>query len=367
MLFALRRLSLGIVLIILAAGILLLSDWGRRTPRTHRIPRAALMQHASVPLVDEGVQGMVDGLAANGFVDGKTILIQKFNAEGDIAVANAIAREMVTGDYELLLTATTPTLQIVANANRSGKKVQVFGITSDPPGAGVGISRENPLDHPRNLVGVGSFLPVAELFAMARELYPALKTVGVAWNPAEANSAAYVRDARLACKKLGINLLETPVENSAGVREATDSLVSRGVQALWVSSDLTVSVALQSVLASAQKGRIPVFTLTPDKPDRGTLLDYGVSYHGVGMIVGEIGARVLRGVDPATIPFVNAVPTWIVVNKLVLKGLKDPWRIPEDLMRRADAIVDETGVHRNRSGDGKFQPSADSNPTRNGK
>jgi ABC-type uncharacterized transport system substrate-binding protein len=253
---------------------------------------------------------------------------------------------MVTGDYELLLTATTPTLQIVANANRDGRKVQVFGITSDPPGAGVGVSRENPLDHPRHLVGVGSFLPVAELFAMAREFYPPLKTVGVAWNPAEPNSAAYVRDARLACKKLGIDLVETPVDNSAGVREATDSLVSRGVEALWVSSDLTVSVALQSVLASAQKGRIPVFTLTPDKPDRGTLLDFGVSYHQVGMMVGELAARVLRGVDPATIPFVNAVPTWIVVNKLVLKSLKDPWRVPESILGRADVVVDETGIHR---------------------
>ena len=188
--FALRRLSLGLVLIVLASGILLLSDWSRRSTQAHKVPRVALLQHVSVALVDEGVQGIVDGLAANGLVDGKTILIRKFNAEGDITVANAIAREMVTGDYDLLLTASTISLQTVANANRGGKKVQVFGITSDPPGAGVGISRENPLDHPRNLVGVGSFLPVAELFALAREMYPQLHTVGVAWNPAETNSVA---------------------------------------------------------------------------------------------------------------------------------------------------------------------------------
>jgi ABC-type uncharacterized transport system substrate-binding protein len=132
---SLRRLSLGLVLIALASGILLLSDWSRRSTQAHKVPRVALLQHVSVALVDEVVQGLEDGL-----VDGQTILIRKFNAEGDIAVANAMAREMVTGDYDLLLTANTLSLQIVANANRGGKKVQVFGMPSDPPGAGVGIS-----------------------------------------------------------------------------------------------------------------------------------------------------------------------------------------------------------------------------------
>src|SRR6267142_44952 len=72
----------------------------------------------------------------------------------------------------------TLSLQAVANANRGGKMVQVFGAVADPAVAGVGISYDKPLDHPRNLVGIGSLLPVGEAFGIARDMFPGLKRVG---------------------------------------------------------------------------------------------------------------------------------------------------------------------------------------------
>ena len=89
-------------------------------------------------LLDEGTRGAIDGLAKNGFIDGKTIVIDKFNAQGDISVGNSIAKEMVNARYDLLLTISTLSLQAVANANRNGKTVQVFGLVADPVVAGVG-------------------------------------------------------------------------------------------------------------------------------------------------------------------------------------------------------------------------------------
>ena len=34
-----------------------------------------------------------------------------------------------------------------------------------------------------------------------------------------------------------------------------------------------------------------------------------------------------------------------MVNQLAVKGLKDPWRIPDDIAASADILVNETGVH----------------------
>jgi hypothetical protein len=39
---AIRRLSLGIVLILLVSGILLVSDWNRGNMGKHKMPRVAL-------------------------------------------------------------------------------------------------------------------------------------------------------------------------------------------------------------------------------------------------------------------------------------------------------------------------------------
>src|SRR5215471_14673298 len=199
MTFVLKRLLLGVLLIVAASSALLLSDLGRRTTKAHSVPHVGLLQHASTMLLDEGTRGTIDGLAERGFVDGKTIIIDQFNAHGDIAVGNSIAAEMVEARYDLLLTMSTLSLQAVANANRGGKTVQVFGLVADPAVAGVGISWDDPLKHPANLVGYGSFLPVPDAFAIAREMFPGLKRVGVAWNPAEANYSKRTWKIRILC------------------------------------------------------------------------------------------------------------------------------------------------------------------------
>jgi putative tryptophan/tyrosine transport system substrate-binding protein len=343
--FVLKRLLFGFVLIALTSAALLLSDLGRRTAVARSMPHIGLLQHASTMLLDEGTRGAIDGFAEHGFFDGKTIVIEKFNAQGDISVGNSIAKEMVNARYDLLLTMSTLSLQAVANANRNGKTVQVFGLVADPVVAGVGISRSNPLDHPRNLVGIGSFLPVKDAFQIAREMFPTLKRVGVAWNPAEANSRAFVENAREVCRGWGIELLEANVENSNSVLEAEDSLVSRGAEVLWIGGDVTVSVAADSVILVGRRAHIPVFSITPAKPDRGTLFDYGADFYQIGKQTGELASRILRGADPTQIPVLNEVPIHFVVNTTATKDLKQRWRIPDDILRRANVVVDDAGVH----------------------
>src|SRR5260370_27064332 len=158
--FVVKRLLLGLVLIVSASVALVLSDVGRRTAVARSVPHIGLLQHASTMLLDEGTRGAIDGLAEKGFVDSKTIVINKFNAQGDISVGSSIAKEMVNSSYDLLLTMSTLSLQAVANANRNGKTVQVFGLVADPMVAGVAISRSNPLDHPPKLVSISSLLSV---------------------------------------------------------------------------------------------------------------------------------------------------------------------------------------------------------------
>jgi ABC-type uncharacterized transport system substrate-binding protein len=325
--------------------VLLYSDWDQRTGSRRRIPEVAIFQHVSQPLLDAGVSGMLDGLAQAGFVDGRNINIRRFNAENDLATANAIARQITSGQYDMVITSSTLSMQAVANANRAGHTRHVFGITADPASAGVGVSRENPLDHPKHMVGIGTFLPVKPAFELARALNPSLKSVGVAWNPGESNSEAFTKKAREACAELGLTLLEATIDSSSGVLEAANALVGRGAQALWVGGDVTVMVALESVVSAARKGRIPVFSIVPPSVDRGSLFDYGANFFEVGKDTGALAARILKGADPATIPVRNYVPTRVLVNKLALQDLKDPWRLPDELVARADVVIDETGKH----------------------
>jgi putative ABC transport system substrate-binding protein len=328
------------------SGVLLVSDWSQRKAGAGRVPRVAVLQYSSQPVLMECVEGVLNGFSQSGFVAGQTITIQQYNAEGDMATVNMIARQITTGEFDMVVTISTPAMQAMANANREGKVVHVFGLVGDPFGAGVGINRDDPLDHPKHLVGFATLVPVIDVFRVARALFPGLKSVGVVWNAGESNSQLYTQKAREASRELGINLIEATVENSSAVAEAVSSVISRGVQAIWVGGDNTVLLALDSVIAAARKARIPVFTVSPTDPRRGTLFDLGANFHELGRMTGELAVQVLRGTDPAAIPIAEVAPQKLVINTLALNGLKDAWRVPDEILARADIVVDQAGVHK---------------------
>jgi ABC-type uncharacterized transport system substrate-binding protein len=236
-------------------------------------------------------------------------------------------------------------MQAVANANKDGKTIHVFGLVADPFGSGVGLNRDDPLDHPPHFVGIGSLLPMAPVIGMARELYPNLKSVGIVWNPAESNSEIFTIEARKVCARLNIELLEATVDNSAGVFEAATSLAARGAEALLMSGDNTVASAPNSVLSAAKAARIPAFSILVGNAKLGALFELGADFNQVGRLTGALAARILQGTNPAAIPVSNIVPEMLSVNTTALAGLRDPWKVPQDILDRANVVIDESGVH----------------------
>jgi ABC-type uncharacterized transport system substrate-binding protein len=336
---AVKRLALGLSVIALSSAVLLFSDRDHGKSASH-LQRLALFQQASGQAADEGVRGILDGFAAAGIVQGKNIDIQRFNAENDAATANAIARQVTSGGFDVVLTVTTRATQAVANANRDGHVKQVFGIVADPPSAGIGCSRTNPLEHPKQLVGVGSFIPPDKAFRLARRMYPPLKSVGVAWNPSESNSEAFMIKAREICKELNITLVEVAVDNSSAVAEASQSLVSRGVEAIWVSGDVTVNLAADQIIAVTRNAHIPTFTIIPPMAKQGALFDIGADFHDVGVETAKLAIDVLNGADLTKIPIRNSVPSRLLINRGALKGLSQRWTIPPDVLASASKVIE---------------------------
>ncbi len=340
----LARLGLGGFLLLAASATLLLTDYLHREARAAgdgQIKRVALVRHASQPILEDGARGVRRGLASGGWLQGRNLDLVEFNAEGDMGTANAIASEVVSGKFDLVITLTTPSLKTVANANRSRRVPHIFGLVTDPIASGVGISELGPGGNPAHLTGIGTKQPVPEAFQLLRQLRPGITRVGVAWNPTEANSEANTKMARAVCDQLGIELLEVNVENSSGVAEAVASLASRGAQAIWVGGDVTVLTAVDAAIGVARRNRIPVFSVIPPNVERGALFDLGADYEEVGRLTGEVAARVLSGEVPGDIPVSNILPQQLLLNPAALAGLRDSWSFPESVREQATVILGE--------------------------
>ncbi len=340
---ALRRSLPTLLLLGGASALLLATD---RAGANRALPAVAVLQQVSTSLLDDAVTGMLEGLADRGYVDGSTVTVRRYNAEGDLAQANAIAREIAGGPFDLALTSSTPSLQALATANDRGRILHVFSAVADPFSAGVGFDRADPLVHPRHLVGYGSLAPVDATFRIAQAINPRLATVGVAHNPAESNSRRFMELARASCKARGIVLLEAAVENSSGVIEAIQSTLSRGAEAVFVPGDTTVSSVIDSIIATAAKAGVPVFTVVPGAADRGTLFDVGFDFREVGLLAGRLAGDLLRGRDPTTVPIgetAREIPPRLTINLAAPGYDRARWRVPEELLQQAKVVIDPAG------------------------
>jgi ABC-type uncharacterized transport system substrate-binding protein len=355
MLETIKRLALGVILIALAAGVLLYTDRGSRN-RARRGPgapshagkvfRVALVQSASLPAFDEGGSGLLEVLAARGYTDGDRIQLRRFNAEADIGTANAIAKEVTSGSYDFIISLSTVSLQTIANANKVGSHtLHVFGLVTDPFGAGVGIEATNHAIHPPYLTGYGSLQPVQNTFNTPVRCGLTSSPSASSGTPAEANSLAQTKIARKVCADLGITFGRGK-RGEQHFRARSGQLAHRPERrSHLISGDVTVSLASDLILSAARRAPIPVFTSLPPSIRRGTLFDLGSDYMEVGRTVGQLAADVLDGKNPADIPVENFVPEVFLFNETILDSLKDRWTIPDSLRKRAHGWITATATN----------------------
>lgn len=300
----LKRLALGLVLITVLSGILLLSDLGHRksSPLPGRVGsgrtyKAAIVYYARDVGTDLCVQGLIDGLKANGLEEGKNLQISRADAQGEMMNIPAILQNYDSSDVDVIMTITTPCL--AGACSKVKHKPVVFTCVTDPIAAGAGTTRENHLPF---LTGVGSFPPVSHTLDLMQKLIPGLRAVGTMYNPAEANSVKELSVARDVFRSRGIRLEEVAIAGSNEVLQAVQILTGRDIQAVWVPGDNTAIAGYEGAVKGAQDARLPLVTDECSALDRGGLACLGVGAHPASLAAGKLAGRVLLGADPKALP-----------------------------------------------------------------
>lgn len=322
-------------------AILLLSDLQNRKGSNRDIEkiRIAIFRFNSNQILEETENGVLDKIKRSKEFVGGHIEIRRYCADGDMAIANTIASNIVSEKFNMVISISTPGLQVTANANKHGDVLHVFCAVTDPVAAGVGITGPAASQHPAHLVGIGTFQPVEGIFRIARRMNPNLKKVGVVWCTSETCSEACVKKARIICKELGINLVEMSVETVSQVYEASLAVCSQGVEALWIGGDNVVESAIDLYIGAATKNHIPVFSNNPKHAFKGALANLGANYFQVGQSAGEMVVSLMGGLKTNQIEIKNIVPEKLYINDPLRLKLDGQWTIPADLLAKADSIL----------------------------
>jgi putative ABC transport system substrate-binding protein len=244
------------------------------------------------PALDALRQGVKDELKARGF----EVSYHDHIAQGNIATANLIARQIIGENPDVVVGIATPTAQACAQAIRTIPII--FAAVTDPVGAGLVKSMEQPGGM---ITGTSDMSPVGKQVELIQQFVPAAKKLGVIYNSGEANSVTIVKVLKEEAAKRGLTVEEATVSNSAGVTQAAKSLVGRA-DAVYIPTDNTVVSALEAIIKVGQQNGLPIFAADTDSVGRGAIAALAVDYYQMGRQTGEMVGRVLQGAETATMP-----------------------------------------------------------------
>ena len=292
------------------------------------VATTAIVEHPALDAVRDGVR---DALAAAGFRDGIEINFLYESAQGAPATATQIANQFVGDAVDVIVPISTPSAQAVLAATSTIPIV--FSAVTDPVAAGLVTDIDQPGG---NITGVSDLTPVADHVALMLEIIPGIETIGVVYNPAEANAVVLVGLLIAAAGELGISVEEATATSSANVQAAALSLVG-DVDAIYVPTDNTVVSAFEAVVGVAEEAEIPLFAGDTASVERGAIASIGFNYYEHGLQTGQIVIRVLRGENPGDIPvsFATGGDLFVNVGAAERMGVV----VPQAVVDRAATVV----------------------------
>jgi putative ABC transport system substrate-binding protein len=316
-----RRTALALL-----AGTML--GWPALAAEQVAVAVTAIVEHPALDAVRDGVKA---ALAAGGYEDGKNLRFSYESAQGNPATAAQIARKLVGDQPDVIVPISTPSAQAVVGATRDIPVV--FTAVTDPVGAKLVKDAAKPGG---NVTGMSDLSPIGKHLDLVKEITPDAKTLGVIYNPGEANSLTLLELLKQEAPARGLTIEEAAAPKSADVLPAAQSLVGKA-DAIYVPTDNTVVTALEAIVKVGQQNKLPVYAGDTDSVPRGAIAALGFNYFDVGRQTGRMVLRVLKGEKPGDLPVEGVEITELFVNPASAAAMGVT--IPEAVVARAKTVV----------------------------
>jgi putative ABC transport system substrate-binding protein len=316
-----RRTALALL-----AGTML--GWPALAAEQAAVAVTAIVEHPALDAVRDGVKAE---LAAGGYEDGKNLRFSYESAQGNPATAAQIARKLVGDRPDVIVPISTPSAQAVVGSTKDIPVV--FTAVTDPVGAKLVKDAQKPGG---NVTGMSDLSPIGKHLDLVKEITPDAKTLGVIYNPGEANSLTLLVLLKQEAPARGLTIKEAPAPKSADVLPAAQSLVGKA-DAIYVPTDNTVITALEAIVKVGQQNKLPVYAGDTDSVPRGAVAALGFNYFDVGRQTGRMVLRVLKGEKPGDLPVEGVEITELFVNPASAAAMGVT--IPEAVLARAKTVV----------------------------
>ncbi len=250
---------------------------------------------------------------------GITINVKYDNCNADANVMNQIIANFAADNVDLMVGVATPVAMAMQSATEDSKTPVVFAAVSDPVGAGLVASLEEPGS---NVTGSSDNLDTNSVMNLIFAQNPDAKEIGLLYDVGQDSSTAAIEHAKAYLDDKGVEYVERTATTAEEVALAAQALVSDGVDAVFTPTDNTIMKAELAIYETFADAGIPHYTGADSFALNGAFLGYGVDYANLGRETADMIASILtEGKDPAATPVITFDNGTATVNTEICEKL----------------------------------------------
>jgi putative tryptophan/tyrosine transport system substrate-binding protein len=196
-----------------------------------------------------------EGLLKGGWIEGRNILIDARWGAGDMEAMRRLAGDLVAGQPDLILSATTPTTEVLLKETRNIPIV--FAIVSDPLGSGFVASFSRPGG---NVTGFTNIEPAmaGKWVELLKEVAPSVSRVALVLNPSMATYAQYYLSSfKAAAAAFGLEPTIAAVQDVSELEAAILAQSREPGGSLVIMTDTFTSAYRSEIISLAARNRLP--------------------------------------------------------------------------------------------------------------
>ena len=285
------------------------------------------------PASDRQFQAFLLGLRELGYVEGKTVLIEY--RQGDGEGLGALAQDLVARQVDVIF-APNPAQAHAARKATTSIPI-VVAVIGDPVRTGLAASLARPGGNVTGLTSLGSDLSGKRL-ELLKELTPQSSRIAVFWNPNVPDKMVEWKEMQGPARAMKLDLLSVEVRSAADFDRAFESMQGMRLHGLIALGEPLVFGQRGRIIEFATKARLPTIFNWREAVEEGALIAYGPDIADLYRRAAAYVDKILRGAKPGDLPIEQPTRFDFAINIKTAKALG--LTIPQSILLRADRVIE---------------------------
>jgi putative ABC transport system substrate-binding protein len=298
------------------------------------IPRIGYLSGSSLSTVAPRIDAFRQGLRDLGYIEGKNIVIEWRDANGNFDRARELAAELTNLKVGVLVSPGPAVTRVLKEATSTIPIV--MAQDTDPVGSGFAISLARP---GRNITGLATLAPEmgGKQMELLKEISHKITRVAIIGNSTNPGDAQALRETVIAAGSIEVFLRYLDVLDIKNLETIFQTAARGQADALLVLGNPILNAHRKQIVDLAAKHRLPATYGRPEFVEAGGLLYYGTSYNDLYRRAATFVDKILRGAKPADLPIEQPTKFDLIINLKAAKQIG--LTIPPKVLARADRVI----------------------------